>query len=241
MVNYKYQIKAVTTDAVVFSMINQKLNCLLIKRNIEPFKDFWALPGGFLKTNESSDDAFERELIEEAQFGIKGLNYKNQFKSYSDPNRDPRNDKNYQIISIAYVGITNEEKISKENIEIKGGSDASEAKMFPVSDIFGKYKKQIAFDHIEIIKDAKEYLAEKIEKESLALKFLKSEFTLTELRNVYEELWGRKLHQSNFERKINSIDNFIIKTNKTKLTGSNRPAQTYKKGKLDKILLINKN
>ena len=62
-------------------MIDGKLNCLLVKRNVEPFKGSWALPGG-LKTNESSDDAFERELIEEAQFGIQVLNYKNQFKSY---------------------------------------------------------------------------------------------------------------------------------------------------------------
>ena len=111
--------------------------------------------------------------------------------------------------------------------------------MFPVSEIFGIYKKQIAFDHIKIIKDAKQYLAEKIEKESLALDFLEEEFTLTDLRRVYEELWERKLHPSNFERKINSIDNFIIKKNKTKLTGSNRPAQIYKKGKVSNILLIN--
>ena len=239
MNNYKYQIKAVTVDAVVFSIIDKKLNCLLIKRNIPPFNGSWALPGGFLKRNESADSAFKRELLEESGFGIKGLYNWKEFKSYSDPKRDPRNNKDYQIISIAYVGITNEEKIIKENIEIKAGTDASEAKMFPVEEIFNKYKKEIAFDHIEIIKDAMEHLAERIEKESIALNFLPLEFTLSELRKVYEELWDKKLHQSNFERKINSIENFIVKTNKTKLTGSNRPAQLYRKGKNTKILFVN--
>tara|TARA_B100001996_G_C18652779_1_gene590087 strand:+ start:830 stop:1552 length:723 start_codon:yes stop_codon:yes gene_type:complete len=239
MDKYKYQIKAVTVDAVIFSIVEKKLNCLLIKRNMEPYRDYWALPGGFLKRNESSDSAFKRELLEESGFMSKGLNYWKEFKSYSDPKRDPRNNKDYQIISIAYVGITNEEKIIKENIEIKGGSDASEAKMIPVEEIIGKNKKNIAFDHLEIIKDAKQYIGERIEKESLALNFLPSEFTLSELRNVYEELWGKKLHQSNFERKINSIENFIIKTKNTKLTGSNRPAQLYKKGKATNILFVN--
>ncbi len=237
--DYKYQIKAVTADAVIFSIIDKKLHCLLIKRGVSPFEGKWALPGGFLKRNESAEDAFERELLEEAQFGIEGLTYKSEFKSYSDPKRDPRNNKDYQIISIAFVGITNMENINKENINIIGGSDAIEARFISFSEIIGKYKNEISFDHIDIIKDAKNYLAEKIEKETLSLNFLSVEFTLTDLRNVYEELWSRKLHPSNFERKVNSFKNFIIKTNKTKLTGSNRPAQIYKKGNISRILLIN--
>ena len=239
MDNYKYQIKAVTVDAVVFSIINKKLNCLLIKRNMEPFLGSWALPGGFLKRNESSDSAFKRELLEESGLGVKGLNNWKELKSYSDPKRDPRNNKDYQIISIAYVAVTNEEKIKSENIEIKAGSDASEAEMIPVNDIFGKYKNEIAFDHLEIIKNAKRNLSERVEKESVALDFLAKDFTLSELRNVYEELWDKRLHPSNFERKINSFENFILKTDKTKLTGSNRPALLYKKGKISKILFIN--
>ncbi|MDC3399061.1 NUDIX domain-containing protein [Acidimicrobiia bacterium] len=239
MDDYKYQIKAITTDAAIFTIINGDLNCLLIKRGLQPFKNYWALPGGFLKRNESTDDAFLRELLEEAKFPSRGLNYWKELKSYSDPKRDPRNTDDYQIISIAYVGITNQEIIDNSNIKILGGSDAIEAAMIPVKDILGKFKKEIAFDHIEIIQDAIQFLSGKIEKESIALNFLPTKFTLSELRNVYEQLWGVTLHPSNFERKINSIENFITKTDETKLTGSNRPAKLYTKGSARKILLIN--
>lgn len=232
MDDYKYQIKAVTADAVVFSIIDKKLHCLMIKRGIPPFEGKWALPGGFLKTNESAEDAFKRELFEESGQSYKGLNNWREFKSYSNPKRDPRNNDNYQIISIAFVGITNSEKI-----DTVAGSDADETGMIAIDKLSSI---EIAFDHFEIINDAKKYLAEKIEKENIALDFLNNEFTLSELRNVYEQLWNTKLHASNFERKVSSFKNFVNKTTKTKLTGNNRPAALYQKG-LEKNILIVKN
>ena len=200
---------------------------------MSPFEGKWALPGGFLKRNESAEDAFKRELLEESGQSYKALNSWREFKSYSNPKRDPRNNDNYQIISIAFVGITNSEKI-----DTVAGSDAVETKMVPLDQLTNS---KIAFDHLDIINDAKNYLAEKIEKEGVALDFLNSEFTLSELRNVYEELWNTDLHASNFERKINSFRNFVIKTQKTKLTGSNRPASLYKKGKEKNILILRNN
>ncbi len=228
--DYKYQIKAVTADAVVFSIINKKLHCLLIKRGLSPFEGKWALPGGFLKRNESAEDAFKRELLEESGQSYKALNSWREFKSYSNPKRDPRNNDDYQIISIAFVGITNSKKI-----DTVAGSDAVETKMVALAELTSS---KLAFDHLNIINDAKKYLAEKIEKESIALDFLDNEFTLSELRNIYEQLWNTKLHASNFERKISSFKNFVIKTQKTKLTGSNRPASLYRKGKEKNILIL---
>ena len=128
--DYKYQIKAVTADAVIFSIIDKKLHCLLVKRGVSPFKGKWALPGGFLKRNESAEDAFKRELLEESGQSYKALNSWREFKSYSNPKRDPRNNDNYQIISIAFVGVAIE-----RNIKIKSGSDASEVSMFPYEKI----------------------------------------------------------------------------------------------------------
>ena len=104
--------------------------------------------------------------------------------------------------------------------------------------IYKKFNKEIAFDHKNIINDGKKFLAEKIEKEPVALDFLNSEFTLTELRIVFEELWGKKLHQSNFERKVHSIENFVIPTDKKILTGSNRPSKVYKKGAPKNFLIL---
>ena len=122
-------------------------------------------------------------------------------------------------------------------MKIKAGSDALEARMFPIQNL---KKNNIAFDHINIINDAKKYLSEKIEKESIALDFLDDEFTLSELRNVYEEIWDTELHPSNFERKVSSFDNFIIKTTNTKLTGKNRPGSLFKKGNQKNILILKK-
>jgi len=230
--DYKYQIKAVTADAVIFSIIDQKLHCLLVKRGVSPFEGKWALPGGFLKRNESAEDAFKRELLEESGQSYKALNSWREFKSYSNPKRDPRNNDNYQIISIAFVGITNSEKINTV-----AGSDAVETEMVAYDKLTSS---KLAFDHIDIINDAKKFLAEKIEKESIALDFLGNEFTLSELRSVYEQLWDTKLHASNFERKINSFKGFVNKTSKTKLTGNNRPGGVYTKGSEKNILILKK-
>ncbi len=230
--DYKYQIKAVTADAVIFSIIDKKLHCLLVKRGVSPFEGKWALPGGFLKRNESAEDAFKRELLEESGQSYKALNSWREFKSYSNPKRDPRNNDNYQIISIAFVGITNSEKI-----DTVAGSDAVETEMVAYDKLTSS---KLAFDHLDIINDAKKFLAEKIEKESIALDFLGNEFTLSELRSVYEQLWDTKLHASNFERKVNSFKGFVNKTSKTKLTGNNRPGSVYRKGSEKNILILKK-
>ena len=230
--DYKYQIKAVTADAVIFSIIDKKLHCLLVKRGVSPFEGKWALPGGFLKRNESAEDAFKRELLEESGQSYKALNSWREFKSYSNPKRDPRNNDNYQIISIAFVGITNSEKI-----DTVAGSDAVETEMVAYDKLTSS---KLSFDHLDIINDAKKFLAEKIEKESIALDFLGNEFTLSELRSVYEQLWDTKLHASNFERKVNSFKGFVNKTSKTKLTGSNRPGSVYRKGSEKNILILKK-
>ena len=230
--DYKYQIKAVTADAVIFSIIDKKLHCLLIKRGVSPFEGKWALPGGFLKRNESAEDAFKRELLEESGQSYRALNSWREFKSYSNPKRDPRNNDNYQIISIAFVGITNSEKI-----DTVAGSDAVETEMVAYDKLTSS---KLAFDHLDIINDAKKFLAEKIEKESIALDFLGNEFTLSELRSVYEQLWDTKLHASNFERKVNSFKGFVNKTSKTKLTGNNRPGSVYRKGSEKNILILKK-
>ena len=230
--DYKYQIKALTADAVVFSIIDKKLHCLLIRRGLSPFEGKWALPGGFLKTNESAETAFKRELKEETGLDVKKLNTWIEFKSYSDPKRDPRNNDNYQIVSIAFIGVT-----SEDNLKLDSGSDASAAKMIPVNDIFSK-KVSVAFDHLKIIKDSKKHLEDRVEKENIALDFLKPEFTISELRNVYEELWETSLHASNFERKITAMENFIVKTKKTKLQGSHRPGTIYNKGGSKNILFV---
>jgi 8-oxo-dGTP diphosphatase len=97
----------VTVDSTVFTIIQNKLHVLLAKRDVAPFKDTWALPGGFVKENESIDDAAYRDLAEETN--VKDL-YLEQLYTFGNPKRDPRG----RVVTIAYIAI-----VARENIAIK--------------------------------------------------------------------------------------------------------------------------
>lgn len=131
---------AITVDAVIFKDLNSTAKVLLIKRKDEPFKDSWALPGGFLENTENLNEGAKRELLEETGLEIERLE---QLKAYGDLNRDPRG----RTISIAFIGAL------KNEVKIKAGDDAKEAKWFNLDSL-----PDLAFDHFQIIKDAKDYL-----------------------------------------------------------------------------------
>lgn len=123
----------ITVDAVIFVREEKDLRLLLIKRNNDPFKGKWALPGGFLEEDEPLVDGARRELLEETGLRPKDLW---QIKAFGAPERDPRG----RIISIAFLGIM------EAAVEVNGGDDAGEAKWFPLSNL-----PELAFDHNEII------------------------------------------------------------------------------------------
>jgi 8-oxo-dGTP diphosphatase len=127
-----------TVDAVIFVKEEKDLRILLIKRNNEPFKDKWALPGGFLEDDEPLVDGARRELEEETGLKPKDLW---QIKAFGAPDRDPRG----RIISIAFLGIL------ETTEEVKGNDDALEARWFPLSNL-----PELAFDHSKIIAAAQE-------------------------------------------------------------------------------------
>ncbi|WP_010227639.1 NUDIX domain-containing protein [Gillisia marina] len=131
---------AITVDAVIIKDLNSSAKILLIKRKNEPYKNNWALPGGFLEAIENLEDAAKRELLEETGVEVEDLI---QLKAYGDLNRDPRG----RTVSIAFIGIVNKE------VRIKAGDDAKEAVWFNLDEL-----PELAFDHSEIIEDAKRYL-----------------------------------------------------------------------------------
>ncbi len=134
---YKHPMPAVTTDAVIFNMkAEDKLTILLIQRKNEPFKDQWALPGGFVETDETLEQCVAREIEEET--GLKDIKFY-QLEAFSDPDRDPR----HRTITMAFWGF------SKNDAVIKPGSDAVNAKWFNLTKLPG-----LAFDHEKIIKKA---------------------------------------------------------------------------------------
>src|SRR4051812_43756316 len=114
----KQDIK-VTVDAVIFSVIDEQLKVLLVRRKNEPFKDMWSLPGGFVEDDEDLEHAMKRELKEET--GLK-LKHAAQLHTYGKPGRDPRG----HTVTVAYYALL-EDYLTHD---IKAGDDAADAQWF---------------------------------------------------------------------------------------------------------------
>lgn len=197
---------AVTTDVLPFAVKNGKVILLTNIREEDPFCDELALLGGFMKPDENAETAALRILEEK---GKTETNYIEQLATFTNPTRDPR----MNIISIAHLVFVS--TINEDD------------RWTVVADVTGNMIPQMAFDHEEIVLAGLERLRSKIEYTNLATKFLPEEFTLTELREVYETLWGVELDSANFQRKLLSTENFLTETGTTK-SGSGRPAKLYR-------------
>lgn len=180
---YEYPHPSVTTDCVIFGFDGTKLLVLLVERGIDPYKGKWAFPGGFVKMDESCEDGALRELQEET--GLTGA-YIEQFHTFSDPDRDPRE----RVITVAYYALV---RIR----EVKGGDDAAKAEWFALDDV-----PQLAFDHEKILRTALERLRERIHFEPIGFELLPEAFTLKQLQNLYEAILDVRFDRSNFAKKM---------------------------------------
>ncbi len=207
---YKYPHPAVTTDIVIFTVTYGELNVLLVKRAQDPFKDCWAIPGGFLQMDEDLTECAIRELKEETS--LENV-YLEQLATFGAVDRDPRE----RVISVAYYAL-----IPSDDISLKAGTDASEAKWFKVEDL-----PKLAFDHHEILNLAKERLSAKMEYSTIGLQFMPEEFTLSDLQTIYEVASDRTLDKRNFRKWVLSL-NMIEETGNMRADGPYRPAKLYK-------------
>lgn len=202
----------VAVDAVVFGYTSREgLSVLLIKRNIDPFKNSWALPGGLVHNHETLEDAVQRELKEEAGVNI---NYLEQLYSFGQPNRDPRN----RVISITYYGL-----VKPDAFEIKANTDASEAAWFNV-----KKLPALAFDHAQIIAVAHNRLKSKILYEPLGFELLEEKFAFSELEKLYMAVLDRPIDRRNFKKKISKFGFIEETTEKQALSGAGRPGNLFR-------------
>ena len=180
---YEYPRPSVATDCVVFGFDGRELQVLLIERGNDPFKGYWAFPGGFMNMDESAESGALRELQEETGLVINVLK---QLGAFTDVNRDPRG----RVVSIAFYALVRPS-------EVTGGDDASEARWFALDDV-----PRLAFDHDYILRKAMQQLRKDIHFEPIGFELLNKSFTMSELQRLYEAILGVRFDRRNFEKKM---------------------------------------
>ncbi|OGQ90880.1 MAG: NUDIX hydrolase [Deltaproteobacteria bacterium RIFOXYA12_FULL_58_15] len=220
--SYEYPKADHTVDAVVFGLDQDavSLKVLLIERGLEPFRGYWALPGGFIHMDEDLDAAVLRELEEETN--VK-LSFVEQLYTFGNPNRDPRG----RVISTAYLGLAR-----PSHVTVKRGSDAASAVWWSLDKL-----PELAFDHSEILEVGMQRLRSKVRWQPVGIELLPDAFTLTDLQQVYEIILGRELDKRNFRRKVLSFG-VLAPTGETRYE-RHRPARLYQFDK-DRYQLLRK-
>jgi 8-oxo-dGTP diphosphatase len=207
----------VTVDLVVLTIRDGVLNALLIRRGIPPHKGKWALPGGFVLDDEDLPAAAVRELSEETGVAT-AAGHLEQLRTYGGPRRDPRG----RVVSVAYLALLPDLPAPT------AGSDAAGAHWRAVDGV-----QRLAFDHDEILRDGVERARAKLEYTPLAAAFCPAEFTIAELRGVYEAVWGTDLDPRNFHRKVTTTDGFVRSTGRRRAQAVGRPAELFQQGDAD--------
>ena len=211
---------AVTVDVVILTMSEGTLHMLLVRRGEAPFEGMWAIPGGFKRPTETLDGAARRELVEETGVDVPSL--LTQFGAYGDPERDPR----MNVVTVAYVAVL------RDVGAVVAGTDAADAALIPVSNVLNG-SIDLAFDHLEIVRDSIERVRIELEVSGIATAFVGTTFTLAELRAVYEAVWGVQLDAANFRRSIVAEGGWVIPTGRRARPGPSggRPAELYRAGR----------
>ncbi|MEO6722406.1 MAG: NUDIX domain-containing protein [Ferruginibacter sp.] len=203
----------VAVDAVVFGYSkNEGVSVLLIKRKYPPYKNSWAIPGGFILEEESLEAAVKRELSEET--GIK-VNYLEQLYTFGAPKRDPRQ----RIISIAYFALVKSSMFQ----QLKASTDAADAQWFNINKL-----PTLAFDHKEILQTAIERIRAKIRYQPIGFELLDKNFPFVDLEKLYSTLLNRQIDRRNFTKKILSLG-LLEDTGQLSVgAGAGRPSKIYR-------------
>ncbi len=205
---YKHPRPALTVDCVVFGFDGGDLQVLLIRRGIEPFKDRWALPGGFVHLDETLDEAARRELAEET--GLREV-FLEQLHTFGAVERDPRE----RVVSVAYYALVKPSAAT-------AATDAAEADWFPAASV-----PPLAFDHVEILAAALDRLRDKLRREPIGFELLPSKFTLGQLQRLYEAVLGTALDKRNFRKKVLAYD-LLLPLQEMHREGAHRPARLFR-------------
>ncbi len=207
---YAYARPALTVDCVVFGYDAEALQVLLIQRDLEPFIGKWALPGGFVRVEETLDDAARRELREET--GLADL-YLEQLYTFGALARDPRE----RVVSVAYYAL-----VELFSHPVRAATDARDAAWFPVADT-----PPLAFDHADILAVAHARLRGKVRYQPIGFELLPEKFTLTQLQRLYETILDQPLDKRNFRKKILGMG-LLVELDEVEQDVAHRAARLYR-------------
>lgn len=203
-----------SVDVIIFTVLNDHLHVLTVKRSEHPFKDLWSLVGGFINTDKDDDieATAKRKLAEKT-----GVNtpYLEQFCTIGNKKRDPRG----WSVTTVYFSL-----ISAENVSLKVGSGAVDIKWSKV--VRGKVKNKLAFDHADMLAKCAERLRNKVLYTSLPIYLMPKQFTLGELQKIYEIILDKKIEHKSFRRRMLGA-NILEETSELRSDGK-RPAQLYR-------------
>ncbi|MFO0788803.1 MAG: NUDIX domain-containing protein [Pirellulales bacterium] len=217
---YEFARPALTVDVVVFALDAEELRVMLIERDLKPFAGRWALPGGFVRVDETLDAAARRELQEES--GLKDI-FLEQLYTFGDLDRDPRE----RVVTVAYYALVN-----LAGHEVQASTDARNAAWFPVNDL-----PDLAFDHQRILSVAHDRVRSKVQYQPIGFELLPEKFTLSQLQHLYEVILDRELDKRNFRKKVLSME-IVKETNEIETDVSHRAARLYRfdKRKYDRLM-----
>ena len=210
--NYpEYEQPAVTIDLVIFTVNDEELKVLLIKRAEAPFAGAWSIPGGFLKSGESLDDAAIRVMKEKT--GVKEV-YLEQLYTFGSPDRDPR----ARVITVTYFAL-----IPWQNLRQPESNKVTDLAWHMVDEL----PTQLAFDHREILSYAINRLRAKASYSNIVYGLLPLSFRLSDLQKIYESIIDKELDKRNFRKRMLATG-LLEETGKKELKGAHRPAMLYR-------------
>ena len=209
MPKFRMPTLTMTTDIVIFTIRDERLEILLIERGNPPYQGKWALPGGLVEEDEDLDVCAHRELEEETK--VTGVSLE-QLHAFGAPNRDPRG----RLVTVAYYTLVRPDRLHPES-----ASDAANVQWFAVDEL-----PSLAFDHAEIIAMARRRLRARLDESADAFGFLPKTFTLDDLRSLDEIVGGKRLDPRGFLRRVLALE-LIEETGKTR-SAARRPAPLYR-------------
>lgn len=219
---YEFPRPAIAVDCVVFGLDEQDLKVMSIRRGIPPFEDRWALPGGFVRLDESLEAAALRELKEET--GIEQV-FLEQLYTFGEVDRDPRD----RVVTVAYYAL-----INLVEHRIQATTDAKDAAWFPVSN-----PPKLAFDHDKILAAALARLKGKVRYEPIGFELLPQKFTLSQLQKLYETILEQPLDKRNFRKKILGMQ-LLVELDEVQADVRHRAARLYQFDEQKYLQLKNK-